>query len=92
MKIDTSRLLFEKYYSLKNKILKMKLKNGESYKCVITGYYYGSYHHINKWSICEIEDKVNYISDESFFFDDFDISHPDIKEVYFYEDNSSILL
>lgn len=92
MKTDDSKLLFKKYYSLKNKLIKITLKNGESYKCVITGYYYGGHHYINKWSICEIDEKTNYIADESFFFDDFEIYHTNIKQVYFYDDNTKITL
>lgn len=90
MKTDTSKILFESYDLLRNKLIKITLKNGESYKCVITGYYYGTHFYIEKWSICEIEEKVNFISDESFFFDDFDIYHTDIAEIYFYENNSTL--
>lgn len=90
MKIDTSKILFETYDILSNKLIKITLKNGEYYRCVITGYYYGSFHFIEKWSIHEIDEKINFISDESFFFDDVEIRHIDIKSTYFYENNSTL--
>lgn len=53
MNIDNSYILYQKYFSLKNQQMEIKLKNLEVLKGTFIGFYRGNDGYISKWHFVE---------------------------------------
>ena len=92
MNTDLSEVFFNKYFDLKNPVIRLTLNNGSEIEGKINAYFYGDENskdpYILKWQIVD-KDEKNIIGLDG--FSDWIgkiIAQKDIKEVYFFEDNS----
>lgn len=94
METDLSRVFFEKYFLLINRNIIVKLRNGNSIKGIIIGFYRGEPDshdtYITGWHIIHPEDKVFLGLDTFGYMTGVIIQQKDIAEVYFEQDQSSM--
>lgn len=94
MNTDFSKLLYDKYFSLKNRNIVILLKNGRLIKGVIFGFYRGDEDsdepYIIKWHIIKNNTGRTPCIDPFGFIPGELINQSDIAEVYFLFDNSSL--
>ncbi len=89
MKTDKSKILYDKLDVVRNKKIKIHLKNEEIKTGIIIGFFHGDTEYVERWIFQETEDATNeallYNAEESEI-----IKHKDILEVFFFDDNSQI--
>lgn len=88
--IDTSAILYEKYFSLTNREIKITLKSGKIIDGEIVGFTYKdtSNKQIAFWHFQPMHSNYFIDFDNSRQTTDIIIPHKEIVSVYFYEDNS----
>jgi len=91
MTTDFSKILYEKYFKLNNRLIQIKLDNGEIINGTIKGFFKGEEDfnepYILKWRI-EIEtDNLGSELKKTIL-----LNSVKIKEVLFFEDNSTLIL
>jgi len=90
MKTDSSLLLYNKYYSLTNKEIEVELKNKTKWRGKFLGYFRGEKKYISKWQLVDIG--VLFGSDNFGFLMGRIIVHKDIVKIFFFQDNSIMML
>lgn len=90
--IDYSNVVFQKYFTLKNREVEITLKDQSKKKGKIIGFYLGDAFvcntFISKWHISDSTYQIG--MDEFGFIIGEIISNDSIKSIYFFEDNSII--
>ncbi|WMW78605.1 hypothetical protein RF683_03955 [Flavobacterium sp. 20NA77.7] len=93
MKLDKSKIIYDKLSTLSNLNIKIKLKNSSEIIGVICGFFHGSSNFVSKWVIKQTDNSEIIITN---IFDfkgvELIINHKDIIEIYFYDDKTLILL
>ena len=94
MKRNTSLELYEYYFARPNRVIEITLKNNSIFTGVIIGFFKGDEDarepYILKWHIVSEEDKMSFGRDAFGFLIGEIISHKDISQVKFHEDNSTM--
>lgn len=89
MKLDKTKIIFEKWEQLESKKVKILLKSGELKEGIIASFTHGNYSFIEFWILKRENNPFNLLlidDDEQW------IKSNEILEIYFYEDKSTILL
>ncbi|MFY8097145.1 MAG: hypothetical protein ACOVMH_04955 [Flavobacterium sp.] len=87
MKLDKTKIIFEKWEQLTNKKVKLLLKNGEEKIGTIESFAHGSQSFISYWILKKINTPFSLLIDEGEW-----IKSSDLLEIYFYEDKTLIIL
>lgn len=87
MKLDKTKIIFEKWEQLENKKVKLLLNTGEEKIGNIESFTHGTNSFIEYWILKKRDTPFNLLIDEGEW-----IKSSDILEIYFYEDHSIILL
>ncbi len=92
METDTSLILYQKYFSLANRQIEVKLKNNRTISGVIVGFFKSDEDahdfHICEWHIADEKDKLTLGVDAFGYIKGVIVRHRDIIEVKFFEDGS----
>lgn len=92
METDFSRLLYDKYFSLTNRNILLRLKNGNVLSCMIIGYYKSGDErdkpYIKQWHITGVKDKSTLGINPLDLLNGQIIENKDIAEVDFLADHS----
>lgn len=95
MKTDFSRLLYDKYFSITNRNIEVKMKNGVIIQGIIVGFIKGDEYscdpYITKWHIVDTSDERSRGIDIFGFPSGTYIKHNDIVQVKFCQDNSIMI-
>lgn len=96
MEKDTSRILFDKYFSLSDRTIEVVLKSGRRLTSVIIGFWYSEDENdeppVKKWHIVDKEHNTSSGFDNLGIIQGEIIKHCDIDTVYFFEDKSILKL
>ncbi|WP_396188454.1 hypothetical protein [Flavobacterium sp.] len=87
MKLDKSKIIFEKWEQLSNKKVKLLLKNGKEKIGTIERFTHGSNSFIEYWILNKPKSNFNLLIEEGEW-----IKSSEILEIYFFEDQSIIIL
>lgn len=87
MKLDKTKIIFEKWEKVSNKKVKLLLKNGEEKIGTIESFTHGTNSLIGYWILKKTNLPFNILIEDGEW-----IKSSDILEIYFYEDRSIIIL
>lgn len=87
MKLDKSKIIFEKWEQLNSKKVKLLLKNGKEKIGCIESFTHGNHSFIEYWILKKTNTPFNLRIEDGEW-----IKSKEILEIYFYEDKSLILL
>lgn len=87
MKLDKTKIIFDKWEQLSNKKVKVLLQNGEEKIGNIESFTHGSSSFIEYWILKRSKSPFNLLLEEGDW-----IKSSEIIEIYFYEDHSIIIL
>ena len=87
MKLDKSKIIFEKWEQLNSKKVKLLLKNGKEKIGCIESFTHGNHSFIEYWILKKVNTPFNLRIEDGEW-----IKSKEILEIYFYEDKSLILL
>lgn len=87
MKLDKSKIIFEKWKQLSNKKVKLLLKNGKERIGIIESFTHGNQSFIEYWILKKDNIPFNLLIEDGDW-----IKSSEILEIYFYEDQTIIIL
>lgn len=94
MKTDFSRLMYDKYSSLSDRNVEVKLQNGNIIRGAIVGFFkgyeYSNEPYVTQWHISDEKNKIVFGIDAFGDMEDTMINSEEIAEVKFLQDNSTI--
>ncbi|WP_136668100.1 hypothetical protein [Flavobacterium sp. H122] len=87
MRLDKTKIIFEKWEQLENKKVKLLLNTGEEKIGTIESFTHGTKNFIAYWILKSSNSPFNLLFEDGEW-----IKSSDILEIYFYSDNSIIIL